>query len=143
MIDLSMARRLSYYTGLTFRAYTRDFGQPLLGGGRYDGALLPAAAGFSLGLERLMRAASAEHSRAEATPLVLSLDDSGARALRAGGVRVVRALTTEVEAARVEAGERRIPFLLVAGRLEPLTESRAELPRLEAILRAAGEAAGA
>src|SRR5690606_957415 len=46
-LDLGMARRLSYYTGVTFRAYTLDFGQPLLGGGRYDGALLPYAAGFS------------------------------------------------------------------------------------------------
>ena len=41
LLDLGMARRLSYYTGVTFRAYTFDFGQPLLGGGRYDGALLP------------------------------------------------------------------------------------------------------
>ena len=38
LLELGMARRLSYYTGMTFRAYTPDFGQPLLGGGRYDGA---------------------------------------------------------------------------------------------------------
>ena len=49
LLDLGRARRLSYYTGVTFQAYTFDFGQPLLGGGRYDGALLPYAAGFTLG----------------------------------------------------------------------------------------------
>jgi ATP phosphoribosyltransferase regulatory subunit len=141
MVDLSMARRLSYYTGLTFRAYTLDFGQPLLGGGRYDGSLLPAAAGFSIGLERLMRAVTRVAPGAEAPPRVLSLDDPGARALRRGGVRVVRALTTELEAARIEARERRIAYLLVAGRLEALDGAHDDLGRLEAILLESGEAA--
>ncbi len=58
IFDFGMARRFDYYTGLTFRAYTPDFGLPLLGGGRYDGGLLPFAAGFALGLERLMEAAA-------------------------------------------------------------------------------------
>lgn len=56
LLDLGLARRLTYYTGVTFRAFTFDYGQPLLGGGRYDGALLSYAAGFSLGLERLLSA---------------------------------------------------------------------------------------
>ena len=101
MIDLSIGRRLSYYTGLTFRAYTPDFGQPLLGGGRYDGALLPAAAGFTIGLERLVRAADRAADGEEPPPAVLSLDDPAARVLRREGVRVVRGLTTELEAARL------------------------------------------
>lgn len=64
MLDLGMARRLSYYTGMTFRVYTPDFGQPLVGGGRYDGALLPHAAGFTIGLERLLKAIPKENTYA-------------------------------------------------------------------------------
>jgi ATP phosphoribosyltransferase regulatory subunit len=135
MLDLSMARRLSYYTGVTFRAYTPDFGQPLLGGGRYDGALLPAAAGFSLGLERLMRAVARRRSVSETDPLVLALDDPGARRLRAAGVRVVRALHAEPEAVRREARDLGIPFVLVDGRLEAVDDAAAgRLAGLEAAL---------
>ena len=101
LVDLGMARRLSYYTGVTFRAYTFDFGQPLLGGGRYDGALLPYAAGFSLGLERLM---DAMPQRAPAPrPTVVALDDAGARRLRRAGYAVVRALGADPVRAREEA----------------------------------------
>ncbi len=140
MIDLSMARRLSYYTGVTFRAYTPDFGQPLLGGGRYDGALLPAAAGFSMGLERLLRAVAQRRSASEPDPLVLSLDDPGARRLRSAGVRVLRALEADVEAARREAREGGIPFLLANGRLEVVAEGEhgERLASLEAALMGAG-----
>jgi ATP phosphoribosyltransferase regulatory subunit len=120
MLDLSMARRLSYYTGVTFRAYTPDFGQPLLGGGRYDGALLPSAAGFSLGLERLLRAVAQRRSAAEPDPLVLALDDPAARQLRAAGVRVLRSLEGELEAARSEARALNVPFVLADGRVEAI-----------------------
>ena len=123
MLDLSMARRLSYYTGVTFRVYTPDFGQPLLGGGRYDGALLPAAAGFSLGLERLQRAVAQRRSTSESAPLVLALDDAAARRLRAAGVRVLRALAIEEDAARHEARELGVRYLLVDGALEPLGDA--------------------
>ncbi len=118
MLDLAMARRLSYYTGVTFRAYTPDYGQPLLGGGRYDGALLPAAAGFSIGVERLLQATLARSAEPEPAPRVLALDDPAARVLRDAGVRVVRALHTGAPAARAEARDLRVPFLLVAGALE-------------------------
>jgi ATP phosphoribosyltransferase regulatory subunit len=111
ILDLGMARRLAYYTGVTFRAYTVDFGQPLLGGGRYDGALLPYAAGFSIGLERL-ESASAEAARDAAPARVLSLDDAGARRLRAAGVTVARAIAADPEAARDEARRAGIPWLL-------------------------------
>lgn len=116
MLDLGMARRLSYYTGVTFRAYTFDYGQPLLGGGRYDGALLPRAAGFALGLGRLLAAASAgtglrvggpdparRERGADGGPLVVSLDDPAARLLRAAGVKVARAVASDPDAARAEA----------------------------------------
>src|SRR5690554_980114 len=94
LLDLGVARRLSYYTGVTFRAYTFDFGQPLLGGGRYDGALLPFAAGFTLGLERLISAGMAR-AEAESAPLVICSDDAAARLLRAAGWRVLRSLSLD------------------------------------------------
>ena len=140
MLDLAMARRLSYYTGVTFRAYTPDFGQPLLGGGRYDGALLPAAAGFSIGIERLLQATRPLGLAPEPEPRVVSLDDPAARRLRAAGVRVVRALRPDPEGAREEARARRVPFLLLAGRLEvvgPDPVDDEELAALSALLATA------
>jgi ATP phosphoribosyltransferase regulatory subunit len=132
MLDLAMARRLSYYTGVTFRAYTPDYGQPLLGGGRYDGALLPAAAGFSIGVERLLQATLARFAAPEPAPRVLALDDPAARALRDAGVRVVRALHTDLEEARAEARDLRVPFMLVGGALH----------RVEGVAADDGERAG-
>jgi ATP phosphoribosyltransferase regulatory subunit len=120
LLDLGMARRLSYYTGVTFRAYTFDFGQPLIGGGRYDGALLPYAAGFSLGIERLMRALP----KTQATgTLVLSLDDAPARLLRRAGYSVERSLMTNLEEAKTYAKEKGIAFLLTEKGLEPLVRN--------------------
>ncbi len=144
MLDLAMARRLSYYTGVTFRAYTPDFGQPLLGGGRYDGALLPAAAGFSIGVERLLQATRLLSPEPEPAPRVLALDDPAARVLRSAGVCVVRALHTDVEAASAEARERQVPFLLFDGRLERVEGvaiDDAELAAMTALLRGANSAA--
>ncbi|MFU8889112.1 MAG: ATP phosphoribosyltransferase regulatory subunit [Trueperaceae bacterium] len=145
MLDLAMARRLSYYTGVTFRAYTPDYGQPLLGGGRYDGALLPAAAGFSIGVERLMQATLARAAAPEPAPRVLALDDPAARVLRDAGVRVVRALHTDAEEARAEARDLRVPYLLAAGALEPVEGVAAdddERVAITALLRGAGPIGG-
>ena len=115
MLDLAMARRLSYYTGVTFRAYTFDFGQPLLGGGRYDGALLTSAAGFSLGLERLLAAVNGTSTYvAAADPLVVSVDDEAARRLRSAGFRVVRAVTADEAAAEREARASGAAYLVTA-----------------------------
>ena len=101
LLDLGMARRHTYYTGITFRAYTPDFGQPLLGGGRYDGALLPYAAGFSLSLERLERALGAPVSE----PVLdgLAVDDQVADRLRQAGFRVARSIATDLDGVRREA----------------------------------------
>lgn len=131
MLDLSMARRLRYYTGVTFRVYTPEFGQPLLGGGRYDGALLPAAAGFSLGLERLQRAVAQRGAGAERATVVLSLDDAAARRLRDAGVRVLRALSIEADAARHEARELGAGYLLDAGTIEALDSTADDTRRAE------------
>ena len=138
LIDLGMARRLAYYTGVTFRAYTFDFGQPLLGGGRYDGALLPLAAGFAIGLERLLSALPTARSDTSVPPVAVSLDDLAARRLRNAGYRVERALTSDVAELRAYARARGIPYLLAEGGLEPLTPDRPLLEELTAILGQGG-----
>ena len=132
LLDFGMARRLAYYTGVTFRAYTFDFGQPLLGGGRYDGALLPLAAGFAIGLERLLSALPAVPS--DAPPIAVSLDDAAARQLRREGYRVERALTSDMTELRRYARARGIPYLIVAGGLEPLAPDRPRYDDLAALL---------
>lgn len=120
LLDFGMARRHRYYTGITFRAYTFDFGQPLLGGGRYDGALLPFAAGFAIGLERLQRALPLESTTAK--PLLLSLDDARARQLRDLGLVVERSLDDDEESSRRYASLKGIPYLVDAnGNLQVLT----------------------
>ncbi len=132
LLDLGMARRLSYYTGVTFRAYTFDFGQPLLGGGRYDGALLPLAAGFAIGLERLLSALPGVTG--DAPPIAVSLEDVPARRLRRAGYCVERALTDDVDELRAYAQARDIPYLLLEGGLEPLTPERPEFEQLLSLL---------
>ena len=132
LLDLGMARRLSYYTGVTFRAYTFDFGQPLLGGGRYDGALLPIAAGFAIGLERLLSALPGVTG--DTPPVAVSLDDDGARQLRGAGYRVERALSADVGELRAYARTRGIPYLLFKHGLEPLTPERPLYEQLTALL---------
>ena len=132
LLDFGRARRLSYYTGVTFQAYTFDFGQPLLGGGRYDGALLPYAAGFTIGLERLLLALPLQDDHAP--PLVLSLDDAGARHLRAAGYRVERGLSSNADEAKAYALARHIPYLLSSEGLEPLGQARPEYDKLLNIL---------
>jgi len=144
LLDLGMARRLTYYTGVTFRAFTFDYGQPLLGGGRYDGALLPYAAGFSIGLERLMAALPAAGEAP--APRVLATDDVAARWLRRHGVLVLRASSGERGEAAAEARRRGIPYLLHEGALSALAGVGAgagsrgddgELARLRAVLAGA------
>lgn len=132
LLDLGMARRLSYYTGVTFRAYTFDFGQPLLGGGRYDGALLPLAAGFAIGLERLLSALP--EVTGDAPPIAVSRADDAARRLRRSGYRVERALTADITELRAYARARGIPYLLLESGLEPLTPERPFFEQLVALL---------
>lgn len=132
LLDLGMARRLSYYTGVTFRAYTFDFGQPLLGGGRYDEALLPLAAGFAIGLERLLSALP--EVTGDAPPIAVSLADGPARQLRSAGYRVERALTSDITELRAYARARGIPYLLLGSGLEPLTAERPFFAQLTALL---------
>lgn len=95
LLDLGMARRYEYYTGLTFRAYTRDFGLPLLGGGRYGGSGTPFAIGFALGLERVQEALG--ETQLASPPEILALDWAQAARLRGEGRRVELAWTDDRE----------------------------------------------
>jgi ATP phosphoribosyltransferase regulatory subunit len=69
VVDLGLARGLSYYTGSVFEVLDPALGSPLGGGGRYDDLLgrfgrpMPAV-GFALGIDRLHLALAAEE-RAE------------------------------------------------------------------------------
>ncbi len=116
LYDLGMARRYDYYTGVTFRAYTPDFGQPLVGGGRYDGpppgqpSLKPIpAAGFAIGLDRLMEALGGPPQRSE--PVVLALEPGTAQVLRARGLRAELAWTRDLTALETYARARGMAFI--------------------------------
>lgn len=119
LIDLGMARRYTYYSGITFRAYTKDLGLPLLGGGRYDqgpegsGGLLPQAAGFALGVERVMEALG--NHQEPSLKRVASAEPSLARALRAQGYVVE--LVHNPEELLSYAQERGISLVAMQGRL--------------------------
>lgn len=132
LLDLGMARRHTYYTGVTFRAYTPDFGQPLLGGGRYDGALLPYAAGFSLSLERLERALGAPEVVSYLDGVVA--EDAVADRLRAAGYRVARSIATEPAPLRAEAERLGARWCVVSGNVEPLVAD-VDVAALEAIVQ--------
>ncbi len=135
LIDLGMARRQDYYTGFTFRAYTFDFGQPILGGGRYDGILLPEAAGFALGLERIMGAQSQVDDVFQTT--IISTDDTKAAYLRRHGYSVERAVETDLGTLLERAKDRGIAFLVSKTGVEALSKVAKEsqdLERLEQLL---------
>ncbi|MGV8083058.1 MAG: ATP phosphoribosyltransferase regulatory subunit [Coriobacteriia bacterium] len=118
--DFSVMRSFDYYTGLVFEAYARGVGEPLGGGGRYDAVLgvygdsVPAA-GFALGLERIMIALveQGQPLSSAGIDVLLGGDPAGAlvaaRALRAAGKRVVltraQGLRLAEEARRLNAAE--------------------------------------
>jgi ATP phosphoribosyltransferase regulatory subunit len=118
LLDLGRARRLTFYTGMNFQAYTPDFGLPILGGGRYDGALLPYAAGFALSLERVMEALRLPAS--SEAPEVLALDRAMAHKLRAEGKRVEMAWTSNLADLREYARMKGIRWLAKEGKLEEI-----------------------
>lgn len=66
-VDISMIKRLNYYTGIVFRAVALGAGQPVLQGGRYDDLLkqfdnpLPAV-GFGIDLMLTLQALSFSQS---------------------------------------------------------------------------------
>ena len=69
MVDFSIVSSFDYYTGMVFKAYAPQLGQSLAGGGRYDTTLeafgrKEPAAGFALGLERVMKALELQGAQA-------------------------------------------------------------------------------
>ena len=120
VIDFSVMRSFGYYTGLVAEAYAPGLGVPLGGGGRYDGVLAAfdapsPAAGFAIGLERLMIALLEQQAEPSARGLdaVLGGDPAASLAaaglLRAAGWRVALSsrsgLALVGEADRLEAAE--------------------------------------
>jgi ATP phosphoribosyltransferase len=65
IVDFSIVSSFDYYTGLVFKAYAPQVAASLASGGRYDTTLAAfgreePAAGFALGLERLLAAVEAQ-----------------------------------------------------------------------------------
>ncbi|MFT3742691.1 MAG: ATP phosphoribosyltransferase regulatory subunit [Pyrinomonadaceae bacterium] len=108
MIDPSLARGLSYYTGAIMEITVPDLAGSLGGGGRYDGLIgmfgkeqIPAC-GFSLGLERILVVMEErgmfppEIAESRAADVLVTIWDEDsiadslklARELRSSGVRV-------------------------------------------------------
>lgn len=120
VVDFSVMRSFDYYTGLVVEAFAPGLGLPLGGGGRYDGVLasydspLPAA-GFALGLERVMIALVEQGVEVPVAPLdavvggepVAAIRE--AAALRAAGKRVALSTSSgaqlRAEASRLGAVE--------------------------------------
>jgi ATP phosphoribosyltransferase regulatory subunit len=117
LFDLGVARSWDYYTGVIFQAYTPDFGQPLCGGGRYDGAPLNSSAlaipavGFALGLERILTALGDAPALEPAFAIAVSI--SAARAFRQRGQRVIQAWTTDRSQLEEAARAWGVPYLLL------------------------------
>ena len=101
MVDFSIVSSFDYYTGLVFKAYAPQVSASLASGGRYDTTLAAfgreePAAGFALGLERVMAAVEAQGATPPdvAPERVVEDDDpfamfSKAAELRSQGTRVV------------------------------------------------------
>src|SRR5207249_8525678 len=84
-IDLGEIRGFDYYSGILFRAYVRDLGFEVAGGGRYDGLSgafgedLPAV-GFSFSVDRLEQIVTPEVAEVEAASI--DVDDGFDKALQ-------------------------------------------------------------
>jgi ATP phosphoribosyltransferase regulatory subunit len=86
-IDLGEVRGFDYYTGILFRAYVRDLGFEVAGGGRYDG--LPAtfgedlpAVGFSFSLDRLEQIVTPTLNMPDPDPVAVDVNKGFDKALQ-------------------------------------------------------------
>lgn len=119
VFDLGLGRRYDYYSGLTFRALSPAHGFPLLGGGRYDGALLEKAAGFALGLERLLAASGLVPSRPER---YLAASPAVAERLRREGKVALLATARDEEGMLAEARALGVRYLATASGVREVGE---------------------
>ncbi|MBN1192799.1 MAG: ATP phosphoribosyltransferase regulatory subunit, partial [Coriobacteriia bacterium] len=92
-LDFGIMRSFGYYTGMQLEAYAPGLGLALAGGGRYDGLLSafgdPApAAGFALGLERVMIALAEQGSTPRLEPLDALLGGGDAAAVFSAAARL-------------------------------------------------------
>ncbi len=101
LVDFSIISNFDYYTGIVFKAYAPECGMSLGSGGRYDSLLArfgreEAAAGFAIGIERVMEA----------------LEGQGVQAPQVAAAQEVQAATLpelfEKAAALREAGQRAV-----------------------------------
>ncbi|NTW28644.1 MAG: ATP phosphoribosyltransferase regulatory subunit [Coriobacteriia bacterium] len=144
VIDFSVMRSFDYYTGLVVEAYARGVGLPLGGGGRYDGVLAAygaptPAAGFALGLERIMIALVEQGQRVDVRGLdalvggdpALALPT--ARKLRRLGKRVAlsAALGEELVAEAIRFGAREAMLAQPGGRFCTLDAAGKPILRFE------------
>ena len=106
LVDFSVMRSFDYYTGLVVEAFAPGLGLPIGGGGRYDGVLAafdaPApAAGFALGLERVMIAVLEQGGAVETCGLDAVIGGepaeafASARRMREAGKRVALSVADE------------------------------------------------
>ena len=89
-VDLGLIRDFDYYSGIVLEAHAGGVGQPLLGGGRYDGLLArfghaAPATGFALSVERLLEAGTVE-DLGRATIVMRYALGAYRRAVRAAGI---------------------------------------------------------
>lgn len=83
-VDLGLANKKNYYTGIIFRGYVEGYGQPALSGGRYDTLLgdfgrEAAAVGFAVNVEAAARVLlQKDRSQFKKSPDVLVWSENGA-----------------------------------------------------------------
>jgi histidyl-tRNA synthetase len=135
IVDISLARGLSYYTGAIMEINVPDLAGSLGGGGRYDnlvgmflGQSVPAC-GFSLGLERIlvvmgernMFPPSVATTPADVMVAVFDAKDTPhalrvAQVLRASGLRVMVYPDADKIGKQIKyADTQRIPFVAILG----------------------------
>lgn len=84
-LDLGMASTLKYYSGVIFKGFTRDVGEVLLRGGRYDSLLDDfgldhAATGFAFSVSKVTKALKIqENLKAQKKKHILLLEDEDSR----------------------------------------------------------------